>query len=1142
VKAARTVWDSKQFNLWTAQGKGTLGGAQYTIKYYDVQNGTEDSLKNETPVRTWVLATKENGYMALSPSYKVSGDDFYIDSLTNTAGIPIGTILIQETKAPEGYQLNNTVYVVHFNPDTNGNVKRDVPSAIYALNDAADQVKASESPTRGGLNFQKTDANNKPMAGVPFVITSETTGESHVIIADADGKVNTETNKHSKNTNGNDSLVTQNADGAYVCNDPSKLDASAGIWFGGTTANDAQMALLFDKYTISEVFVQGINYGKNISNKHLDATTSNAAGTVLGVVIDTNGKNVSLDPAVWVNPDVTLGTTAKNAAVDSKNIALTDTATVVDTVSYKNLTPGESYTVKGKLVDKSNTSTSIATGETTFTPTAKNGTVDVTFSFSSKNLEDKTLVAFEYLNWKGIEIAKHEEAEDAAQTVYVPKISTTLTDQATGKKTVPVSKTSTLKDTVKYENLAPGEKYIIKGQLIQKSTGKVLATADSGEFTVNASSMNGSKNVNFTFSSIGLENESVVAYERLYLADSLYQLASHEDINDKDQSLFFMKPSVGTNAMDGRTRSRVGAVAQNATIIDTVNLSGLASDLQYTIHGTLMDQKTGKPILENTQRITAEGTISFDKTGRILTDGMLSNARIEKEHDNGTIDLSVDMTFTLDSTGLSGRTVTVFEDLIYEDVTIATHSDLTDENQSIHYPKIRTIAYDGNSTDHVGTVGSKTQLVDVVHYSGMISGSLKYKIRASLMYRDAGSSDLWKPFLNNNKPVVAEKEFTAASENGSETITCDVNTQTLSDKDTTFWDELYVQTPEGTWEIAALHTPGKDGTADDENEQLHFPVIRTTLYQNDVTGSGVSENATSGSNSLTFQNPGIAGINNRSAQMSGKEGTRKQYYGSSVTYIAESTGQEAEKDTYITYVDRVSYSNLIPGHTYIMESTLWAKETLRDSDISSEDAKNPSRPVRGEYMNGYTSADGTYHEGSITKGIVTGRTIFIPTEANMANGMASGTVDVKIIFNSSYAPGTLIVAFEDLKVRTLNDMGKAVFAGFINPDKAISQNDIGEVRKDGWGISDTDDSVEYIEEEDGTVYRNAAYDTGERRPEGEAIVATHSDLNDQDQSIMTRFYTHLNAGGKGTAFFYFIAAILAGCAGIMLIFKKRTLI
>ncbi|MGN0361973.1 MAG: VaFE repeat-containing surface-anchored protein [Bilifractor sp.] len=1135
------MWDSKQFNLWIAQGDGSLAGAQYTIKYYDVQNADENSLKNEKPLRTWVLQTNNNGFIALSPSYKapnVQSDEFYVTD--GQVGMPIGTILIQETKAPDGYQLNNQIYVVHFNPDANGDVKGSVDS-IYAVDDATDQVKAKEQATRGGLNFQKRDANNSPMSGVPFVITSETTGESHVIIADADGKVNTEANKHSNNTNGNDSLVRKTAEGGYICDDPSKLDASAGIWFGDAAPDDTKMALLFDKYTISEVFVKGINYGKNISNKRKNDTAENIAGSVLGVVIDTNGKNVSLDTEVWENPDVLLETTAKNADVESKNIALTNTATVVDTVKYENLTPGDTYTLKGKLVDKSNTDVSVADAEVTFTPAAKNGTVDVTFHFSSANLEGKTLVAFEYLNWKGIEIAKHENAGDTEQTVYVPKISTTLTNQATGKKSVPVSKTSTFKDTVKYENLAPGEKYIIKGQLIQKSTGTVLATADSGEFTVDSASMNGTKDVIFSLDTTSLANETIVAYERLYVVPTggtPYEITKHEDINDADQSMTLTKPSVGTTAIDGRTRSHIGTSDRNATIIDTVKLNSLTPGLNYTVRGTLMDQKTGKPLLENTQKVTAEGTISFDKSGEIHTGGMLSNARIVKDHGSGTIDMTVDMTFTLDSTDLSGRTITVFEDLIYDNDTIATHSDLTDENQSIHYPKIRTIAYDGNSTDHVGTVGSNTQLADVVHYSGVIPGSEKYKIRASLMYRNSGTSGSWKPFLHNNQPVILEKEFTADSDNGSETITCNVNTQTLSDKDTIFWDELYVQTPEGAWEIAALHTPGKDGAADDENELLHFPVIRTTLYQNDVTGSRVSANAASGGNSLTYQNPGTTGINNRSTQMSGKEGSRKQYKGSGATYTDGSTGQLADKDMYVTYVDRVSYSNLIPGHTYIMESTLWAKETLRDADISSENEENPSRPVRGEYMNGYTSADGTYHEGSITKGIVTGRTIFTPTEANMANGMASGSVDVKIIFNSSYAPGTLIVAFEDLKVRTLNDKGKAVYTGFITADKDASQDATGDVRKDGWGNIDIDDSTEYIEAENGTVYRNAIDDTGARKPDGEVVVATHSDINDRDQSIMTRFFTHLNAGGRGTAIFYIVSVVLTGFAGILL-FRRR---
>lgn len=516
--------------------------------------------------------------------------------------------------------------------------------------------------------------------------------------------------------------------------------------------------------------------------------------------------------------------------------------------------------------------------------------------------------------------------------------------------------------------------------------------------------------------------------------------------------------------------------------------------------------------------------------------------------------------------------------------------DAKDANETVNFPKIRTIAFDNNSTDHTGTVGDKIQITDVVRYTNLrlqgdspseIKGSgtdywkvkdkgkNEWKIKAYLMYRDSSSapnSGGWKSYADEKGPVTAEKEFTPSSADGTESITFRLDQDTfnalkLSNKDTTCWEELYVKNPAtGEWVLVAEHVPGKNtgyNNPDDENEQLHFPEIHTTLYQNDVSNGDtkVSQDASVSGNTMTYNNPGTTGINDRATQLSQRVQERKQYDSTNPneskkpTYDDHADGQAASPDTFITYVDRVAYSNLIPGHTYVMESTLWGKETLRDADTSTEEASNPARPVRGEYLNGYTDANGTYHEGSSTKGIVTGRTIFTPTTANMPNGMASGTVDVKIVFNSNYAPGTLVVAFEDLKVRTLNDSGKAVYTGFVEAGASeqfhgsnltdAQGNKNGDVKKTGWGNNGTDDSTEYVE----SGFRNDTTDSGNRRPSGEAIVATHSDINDKGQSIMVEFVNHLgnhlHAGGRGTAMFYIAAAILAGAAVLLIVRKKR---
>ena len=69
--------------------------------------------------------------------------------------------------------------------------------------------------------------------------------------------------------------------------------------------------------------------------------------------------------------------------------------TLVDTVTYKGLTAGKTYVVKGTIMDKASGETIGVTAETTFTAEAADGSVEVTFTFDTTQLQGKTLVVFD---------------------------------------------------------------------------------------------------------------------------------------------------------------------------------------------------------------------------------------------------------------------------------------------------------------------------------------------------------------------------------------------------------------------------------------------------------------------------------------------------------------------------------------------------------------------------------------------------------------------------------------------------------------------------------------------------------------------------------------------------------------------------
>ena len=100
----------KETNKNKPQGSASLAGAEFTVKYYKGLYDSDPAKSGQVPARSWVLKTNENGFATLSSKYKVSGDDFYYAS-TGDPTLPVGTITIQETKAPTGYFINNEVFV-----------------------------------------------------------------------------------------------------------------------------------------------------------------------------------------------------------------------------------------------------------------------------------------------------------------------------------------------------------------------------------------------------------------------------------------------------------------------------------------------------------------------------------------------------------------------------------------------------------------------------------------------------------------------------------------------------------------------------------------------------------------------------------------------------------------------------------------------------------------------------------------------------------------------------------------------------------------------------------------------------------------------------------------------------------------------
>lgn len=111
----------KETNAHKPQGSASLANAEFTVKYYKGLYDSDPTKSGQTPARTWVLKTNSDGYCRLSDDYKVSGDVFYKNS-NGTVVLPVGTITIQESKAPTGYFINNELFVRKIT--TSGNAEK----------------------------------------------------------------------------------------------------------------------------------------------------------------------------------------------------------------------------------------------------------------------------------------------------------------------------------------------------------------------------------------------------------------------------------------------------------------------------------------------------------------------------------------------------------------------------------------------------------------------------------------------------------------------------------------------------------------------------------------------------------------------------------------------------------------------------------------------------------------------------------------------------------------------------------------------------------------------------------------------------------------------------------------------------------
>ena len=220
-----------------------------------------------------------------------------------------------------------------------------------------------------------------------------------------------------------------------------------------------------------------------------------------------------------------------------------------------------------------------------------------------------------------------------------------------------------LKDTVSFINLNAGEEYVVKGILMNKETGEPMKDADGNEITAEtafvAEESDGEVEVTFTFDASDMAGIQTVVFEKLYLTDGTL-VGSHEDLNDEDQTISFIDIKTEALADNG---SHIQVNKQDVILRDTVTYTGLTPGQEYRLSGKLMNKETGERMKDaDGNEITAETVFTPENA-----------------------DGSVVVEFRFSSVGFENLEAVVFEKLYRNDIEVAVHEDLEDENQTVAF-------------------------------------------------------------------------------------------------------------------------------------------------------------------------------------------------------------------------------------------------------------------------------------------------------------------------------------------------------------------------------------------------------------------------------------------------------------------------
>lgn len=844
------------------QGDATLAGALFSVRYYAGDYADAAAAEaSGTPARTWVFETDGDGFAYLADEYKHSGDALYYQT-NGDASIPLGTVLIQETRAPQGYNLDDghggapKVFCVRITPDG------AVGESVYTYN----SPKVPDTVKRGDFRLVKevpVTVYDEPdgdmpqevvrvlVPGVKFELYNDS---EEAVVSPETGKLVEPGNRVCTITVDENGLATTKDDNADVNGWSKPVD-----WTG---------ALAYGTYRVHEVIPQDVadafkaEWGKALLPVEDWKTTIREEG--------------QYDPPQLVSDHIPQ-TPLKVVKVDAetgKQVPLPVSFQLED--ASGNLV---TYTSHYPVTETIDTRTANERGELTLPMLLEEGDytlkeVQAPYGYV-KELEGKAFrIGEDYNGWDSplviefanmpqkatITVAKSDswtgEAVDesvyivkAAETIQTPdgtvrahegEIVATLTTGEDGKATTPELYLGTY--TVYEAKAKDGYALdIVEKTVALEYAGQEVAVYDHEEAVTNTPTNPEIKKVDALDPEIpvagavfriwndeGTFDEEMTTDENgiislAYAKHGSYhiqEVAAPEgyviaDLDDEGNPTI---TDFGVNDQGMIEWGESGAMAQAHEFeLDNMpkTMKTTATDSESGTHeGQAREELAIVDTIAYTGLVpgdeyTVSGTLMDKASGEPALDDegnkITASTTFTAEESCGT----VDVTFAFAGASLAGKSLVAFETMEFEGAEYMVHADIDDVEQTVAIVDIATQARDAGTGTNVGTIGEHVKLIDTVAYNGLAPGST-YKLFTMLMDKATGN-----PLTGDDGlPVVGTTEFVPEAPDGTIDIEVEVDTRELAGHDIVFFEKL----SDAQENIVATHED-----INDDGQTVSFP-------------------------------------------------------------------------------------------------------------------------------------------------------------------------------------------------------------------------------------------------------------------------------------------------------------------------------